>query len=384
MSLRPAERAALSLWLCAARKLDPDCCSSDDQATRDLVDAALSCIHNGAKTAVVDVAADDDISPYLLRIADALCSLGQNKPDRPIELAAAEALLRQMADFVGDFDGESSITGERVRTACGILELAGIIEARIRSLIDPTNRLIREISSIRYVTAFSESPQEFAPFRMNGATNISLSPRVVTLVFKFEGITSLDLWHLAYTLHHELVCHTFQGAFGGNGLRNAHASSHWTEGWMDTVARDLVLDWLKHREAPIDWLPLRGDAAEAAVWFFHNSRYEAPIGLKKDQILSRGRAREACRALSDILSACGMASSVDEAKELSRKFSLSVNSHAHADFKRLDSLGANLRVALLNRVREEIAVEAARSCLAFIGHEDLTKLEADVSSVVQG
>ena len=72
-------------------------------------------------------------------------------------------------------------------------------------------------------------------------------------------------------------------------LPNAPASCHWTEGWMDTLAFDLVEDWVTLDEAPRDWLPLRGSDARGACWGFHDHRYKAPSKLKTDQLDGDGK-----------------------------------------------------------------------------------------------
>lgn len=379
MPLQPAERAALAFWLIAARQLDPDCCFLEDQPSLSLLQAARSRLRDGAESAGLYVRSTAEIGGHIARVADALRDVQSitASPSAP-EVVAAEALLRQLAMGIqeaGDGDGPALNIADYHPCACGVLVLAGLIEARVREIIGCGGAGRRQMPDVRYVTAFAEDAQELAPFRLNGEADIRHLPRTVTLVLRPEEMTSRDLWHLAYTLHHELVCHAFQGAFSGGRLPNAHASCHWTEGWMDTVAHDLVLDWLRRNEAPPEWLPLRGDAAVAELWRFHEHRYLQPRGLKGSQVKLRQRARAAYRALVVTLFSCGIAASEEEAERLARRFSLAANTHSDANCGRLLPIASKLRIALLNVARPEMGVEAARVCLTFIADDRFDDLE---------
>ena len=145
----------------------------------------------------------------------------------------------------------------------GLLGLAAIIEARVQQLYVVEGGLPNDLDlKVTYVTAFAVDTRDFDPFCINGNAIIGKSPRVVELTLKARALTSRDLWHIALTIHHELICHIFQGARSNERLRDAHPTCHWSEGWMDTLAFDLVLNW---DEAPLAWLPLRGENAQGEI-----------------------------------------------------------------------------------------------------------------------
>lgn len=379
MTLQPAERAALALWLAAARQLDPDCWFAEDPAAQALMVAARGHLHQGALEARVNVGSVSEIAGHIDGVADRLLELGKKNPGGSIpEVAAAEALLRQIAVGIKPSDDGCALAGP---CTCGALELAAMIEARVRTLIDHKGG--RRLPEIHYVTAFADDEGLVAPFRVNGQARINSSPRTVTLLLRPERMTSRDLWHLAYTYYHELVCHAFQGALDGAAPGNAHASCHWTEGWMDTVTRDLVLDWLDHNAAPANWLPLRGDNAVAEIWRFHEHRYLEPPGLKANQVTLRREARDAYRELASVFEQCCFASSSADAKQLVWQFSLAANSHPEADCDRLATIGANLRICLRkNKPLHGAGVWAADACVRFIGDSRLDELEKALAAIV--
>jgi hypothetical protein len=226
---------------------------------------------------------------------------------------------------------------------------------------------------IEYTTAVSVDGRELAPFRVDGMTDTGLEPRVVTIIVSPKDMRSRDLWHVAYTFGHELLCHAIQGAAVGPTSPNAHTSCHWSEGWMDTLAFDVVSEWVDDLSVLRDWLPLRGEDARGELRKFHEHRYIAPLGLAKDDLLRRRRARDTYRALAKTLSDSHIATSVAEAQQMARQFSVAAN--LHADCHRLKALASRLRIALLSPARPGDDVNAAAACLAFSLHHDLTILE---------
>src|SRR6516162_1367914 len=173
-------------------------------------------------------------------------------------VSAAQTLLRQTA--------ESLLQGAN-EDGCGVLGLAALIETRVRTILTTCARMPPGSSPvIQYETTLTNDTVGVTAFCVNGQANITRSPRVITVVMRTGGITARCLWHIAYTLHHELVCHAFQGALASRRVPNAHATCHWTEGWMDTVAFDLVSDWLADPTLPRAWLPLGGEDARGELW----------------------------------------------------------------------------------------------------------------------
>jgi hypothetical protein len=202
----------------------------------------------------------------------------------------------------------------------------------------------------------------------------------VTMVLRAQPLTSRDLWHIAYTLHHELICHIFQGALAEKDKRlpDAHPNCHWSEGWMDTLAFDLVAEW---NDPPRSWLPLTGEEALGALRRFHDHRYEAPPRLSPDDVKRRRLARAAYRQLPKTLLNYGLATSAEEARDIARRFSLMANTHREADCSRLKTLGTKLRMLLLSAARPEAGVAAAAACLKFTAQPDLAKLEHEIDAI---
>jgi hypothetical protein len=228
MPLKPAEKVSLALWLSAARRLDPECCKTDSDAGLALLKQAYGILQYGAESATYHVKSDATIPDYLECVAQELERLltDDAAPDAP-EVASAVDLLRELAhdgDWNGTGDGSAVVgkTGNSLSRCSGVLHLAALIESRVRVLIERETGLpFGRAPIIKYVTALTSFDHEVAPFRLNGRANIRLSPRTVTLVLKEGKITCRDLWHLAYTLHHELVCHAFQSGFAPGLVPNA-------------------------------------------------------------------------------------------------------------------------------------------------------------------
>jgi len=157
---------------------------------------------------------------------------------------------------------------------------------------------------------------------------------------------------------------------------------------MDTVAFDLVEDWT---DAPLSWLPLRGENARGEVRRFHEERYVK--SLKGDDRKRRQRARDAYRKLAEILSSNGLCTEA-EAQERVRRFSLIANAHPEAPhleapnpavpdeprMTRLKALSTRLMGLLLTRVRLKAQLSAARACLAFTESQDLAMLEQEIQA----
>jgi hypothetical protein len=385
MALSPSEQASLALWLTAARCLDPDCCASEDSIERTAISAARGILYGDAAGAALIVNTDAAVASHLERAADKLAKLRAGPPVPPVgalsNVKAAEGLLRERATAAHQCtNGDSAAIGKPI-CDCGLLNLAALVELRVQRFLEENALLAPDAHpAIRYVTALTNDNHDFEPFRVNGQVNIRRQPRIVTIILLADGLTCRDLWHLAYTLHHELICHAFQGASSSRNLPNPHPRCHWSEGWMDTVAFDLVSDWVDDETKPLGWLPLGGEDAKGELWKFHDHRYVKPRGLDDNDIRRRRWAREAYRRLAKILSDCGMAA-LGDAEEIARRFALAANAHIEADCHRLNSLGIRLRTALLNVARPQAGVAAAAACLAFSVDHDLEKLEQCVNEI---
>jgi hypothetical protein len=388
MPLTPLEKTTFALWVAAARYLDPTCCGADDPTDRKILDAARACLYADAKGAELAVNSDETAARHLQAAADKLDGLISAYPISPsiADLQATQALLRESALCVatcGSCDGIAvHKPGRDPLGSCGLLPLAAIVETRIRRLIESVSALsFEDAFAIQYVTGLTEDNSTFAPFRVNGEANIGRSPRTVTVVLKVAGMSSRDLWHVAYTLHHELVCHAFQAAFANEVPANAHPRCYWSEGWMDTVSFDLVWEWVDDADVPSKWLPLKGEEAKGEIRRFHDSRYTEPPGLSPDDTMRRQRARAAYRQLEKTLLESRMAASKEEAAQFARRFALVANVHPEANSRRLKDLASRLRDTLLSVARPEAGLSAAQACLAFCADRNLAKLETVLKSL---
>lgn len=388
MPLRPDERAALALWLTAARTLDPDCIHHCGSNTLAIIGAARSSLTHAANTAPLYVTSSANIGPFIEEVSQQLQPFVADAPESGgEEIGRAAMLLQEIAAGIAvcsDGDGhalEESASDRSPPSTCGALQFAGIVERNVQKIFEYCGAPLRQWPIIYFSTYFSEA-SKLAPFRVNGEARINRIPRTVILLLHPEKITSRDLWHLAYTLHHELICHGLQGSHNSAPLPNAPQRCNWTEGWMDTVVHDVVLEWLASGLAPLAWLPLRGDEARATLWEFHDYRYQAPPNLIPAQVKLRRRTRDAYRALTATLTSMGIATSREEAERLSRRFSLAANVNADANWERLDGIASRLRIALLNKSRPELPIGAVNACLEFIGHNRMDMLEDALHQLV--
>jgi len=386
MPLPPNGLTALTLWLCGGRYFDYECCPVDDDEGSQILISARGIVDGAAKIAQTKVRAWPKVAPFLVEKADDISHLRRAGPRDLIlsMIVAAEEYIRSTASNVaaGDkCDGPAMTLNPYTPDRCGLLGLAAIIEARIRQLYSLEGGLPDTLDlQINYITVFAEDTWDFRPFSIKGTAAITQSPRLVHLVLRNDSITSRDLWHIAYTLHHELVCHIFQGACSMERLQDAHPKCHWSEGWMDTLAFDLVTDW---SEAPTAWLPLRGENATGEIRRFFDSRYIDPPFLGKDNLRRRQQARDAYRLLGKVLFEHDICLSDAEARQRVRRFSLTANAHPAASSKRLKTLASKLILSLTTVARPEARVAAARACFAFTESHDLVKLEQEIEAAFQ-
>ena len=383
MPLPPPHKAVLALGLTVVRHLDDECCDDEDPGIQAKRRAARGILHKGVHGAEVHVTSSAGVAPYLAKSARELESeIGLDVRD----VRAAHDFLTTVARGVRDDDGDGiahppSASG---RCACGILELAGLVEQRVRDALGAAEvDLSANNPVVRYETYLVGEHELLASFRVGGSANIEPSPRVVNVLLKLDDTFSArDMLHVAYTLHHELVCHAFQSALSDGPRINAHQKCHWTEGWMDTLAYDLTKTWIKSEAAPVEWIALNGETALGEVRSFHESRYREPPRIDKLDVQRRRWARDAYRAFARTLEDSAIARSPREAKSLGQKFSLTLNSHAQADWKRLRRLATNMLIALVSRNRWEPAIAVAQAGFAFVHDRDLEGLELKVDQAV--
>jgi hypothetical protein len=391
MSLQPSGLTALTLRLCSSRYFDFECYPFDDcdGEGNNILEAGRGIVEGGAKRAKLSVNNWNESAPFLTEQADYMFSLiNKNKHinsyfidifDRADEFirSAASKIATNAADG-NNFDGPAITSGSSEPDRWGLLGLASIIEARVRGLYQAEGGVpVNIVINVNYVTTLTFDNRDFAPFGINGNAVIRRSPRVVYLTLEDREITARDLWHIAYTLYHELVCHIFQGARSSARLEDAHPTCHWSEGWMDTIAFDLVADW---DDAPRAWLPLRGENARGEIRRFHEERYVNPPLLKGNDRKRRQRARDAYRKLAEVLYCYRLCVSKAEAQGVVRRFSLLANAHPEADWKRLKTLATRLIGLLLTSARAAAPISAARACLAFTESHDLAKLEQEIEA----
>jgi hypothetical protein len=383
MPLQAADKAKLALWLCAARTLDDDCCTTDDPRGLSLVAAARSFIEGAAGGADLEVSEASQIGPYLekaVKHLDGLPRQGINETAASM-VSSASNLLRLIITGLQIEDNGDGPAISKVGSApcsCGLLGFAAEIEHRIRELHATEAALPYEKGpELTYNTTLAEpaASQDFEPFCVDAKASIRQSPRMVTILLRKQHLKGRDLWHIAYALHHELICHAFQGASANETLSDAPASCHWSEGWMDAVAFELVDGWTNQSRP---WLPVSGESAKGAVRELHEHRYVQPKSMSRDDVMRRRQARDAYKKLSEILKHYEIVSSENEAREVARRFSLMANSHPLANWRRLKSLGTNLRLLLTNTIRSEAAIAAAQACLAFTVHGRLEELEVAI------
>lgn len=381
-----AEIASLALRVTAARCLDPEC-MVEDEPNEDLLEAARGILLCAIKGAPRALKSDITIASYLRSAAEKLSELLDESPVGNSNIVEAIRLLNDLAQDMerrgngnGNYDDRDEEQGSAVG---GVLELIKLIESHVRRILEATASLPSGRDPvIRYPIRVTQDDDALAPIGVCGLTNIKQVPREVTIVLKASEITSRDLLRLAYTLHHELICHAFQAALASGDLPNAHASCHWTEGWMDTLAFDVVCDWARNPVEADTWVRLRGEDAKGELRHCHDVRYTKSTDLKPADVKARRCAREAYRRLAVALVECRIATSEGHAAEIAHRFTLNANTHARADCRRLKRLGSQLRMILLSVARPaETRYAVALACWDFIQHRDFDRLEIEIAAL---
>ena len=78
---------------------------------------------------------------------------------------------------------------------------------------------------------------------------------------------------LPYLLLHEILCHAFQSLDNPPIRPDADPSDAWSEGWMDTLAYKLALEWLNKHDKTAFIRPGEYRDAERQIIDLHNARY---------------------------------------------------------------------------------------------------------------
>ncbi|MDL2403025.1 hypothetical protein [Rhizobium mayense] len=372
MPLDPGLKTATALWIAAARFADPDACDVEDDATFQAHEDVFAKLHAHAVSAKRTVKDNGDIAG---RCKDALGDVvGIGFQHNSLQLLQRTLGGLAVSLVQGNGDGPACRNGVcSVACGSGVLEIAGLVEARIRETFSMGGAAFGDEPAIVYATTLTPLGQQFAPFKVTGSTDSNKVIRIVNLVLLEGQLSATDVVDLIYTLHHELICHAFQGYRSRRPTPNAPAQCHWSEGWMDTLAFDIAELWID--EGRSDWVPLKGERGKGQLRAFHEHRFgDQPFLLRSDRTRRRG-AREAFRDLAAILAQTGMAASFEEADTLCRTFTWMVNTHPEAEWRRLKLLATRLQQNLLSKIRHEDAVAAAQACLSFLVDGDLAKLE---------
>jgi hypothetical protein len=370
--LTPSKLASLELRVIAARHLDQNAAFPITEEGCDALNSARGRVTAFAQGAGFDVKASSTVGPYLQKAASHLSSM---LADASVVENIAEMIAKAAVAL------QTSAIGLDGMTDCGceLINLTNLVERRALHSYESTGAVSGKAPPIRFETEVIEDAQgHLKPFRVAGSVDITISPRIVRLTVKDDDLTAWDLCQLAYVVHHELFCHAFQ-AVGTACHRNAPPQCYWTEGWMDSLAFVMSVQWAEHNNAPHAWLPVTGPDATGAMATFHESRYRDPKGLKFLDAKNRRAARHAFHALVDALVDNGMANCREDAESLVFRFSLLANAHPNADLATLRRICLHFQNSLLSQARKAQTGAVALACIDFLRHRNLTILETDLA-----
>ena len=377
MPLSYADRASLALRMVGARYLD-DSEASGSQAVALAFDSARGKIVSRVKDAPLRVRDCATLASHLRGAAIDLREVAKATPVATIDAAAAQFERIAASVYPGNGDGPASLVANGApRCCCGVLDLAAVIEQEVRQAYSQAAKLSASIPAITYETwlvAAGNRSDNLQHFHVAAEADIRQAPRMIKVEIRNHDLSGKELCQLAYQTFHELVCHGFQTGHLPSAKENAHPTCHWSEGWMDSIACEMALNWVTGpNTGPHPWLPFGGATASGHVQARHEARYHAEPGLGADDLKIRRAAREALRRLAIAFHVNGLARSLDEAKQLACEFSLIAN--AHADCRRLKRLSELLQSMLLSAAREHRTGEIAMACLDFAASRDFDSLE---------
>jgi hypothetical protein len=390
MPLEPHQRASLTLRIAAARHLD-DNASPISQTEGQVLELARQKLSTRRASSCLD----PNVARHLKEAASDLSTLLNSshlQPDhlahKMIDAAASELDISQCANCVAQGQGEVNTPGF-INCRCGFLDLAGMVEQKIsKKYIDAGAWAIDSQPKVSYRTAIIEDAMgNLSPFKTGGETDIRSIPGIVTLTLKDCDLLSTDLCHLFYLIHHELICHAFQGNSHSARRTNAPARCPWSEGWMDVLAYELTISWVAGYASSGNWLPNGGSPVQVALRGYHDARYERgyndarhenPRGLLGTDAKLRRAARVAFYALGAAFLENGFAKSKADADELVHRFSLVANGHTEAQHEILGDICAYLQTSLLSRPRSYATGKTVDLCHQFLKNRDLRWLLAEL------
>jgi hypothetical protein len=367
MSLTLDQKSAFAVRLVAARLLDSACIN--DTAEKNLIDAAAATLEAHAVNAVNAVFSETHVSRFVSSAAEGIEDLASHSR----RVFQAKAALMDMADQMpGDGSG---VPWARQAGACkrsGILELAEMIEAYVRSEAARAGVALADHPPIQFFTGIGALRADFGSFHIAGYSNIDADPRQIVIKCFKGKFAGRDVNHISYNLFHELVCHGLQNYQSGNKQENTEDGSPWTEGWMDTVAFAMAAEWLS--TGPSDWIPAQGADALAHVRRFHDERYEPVDQLTFADMARRRNARNCFYALARRLKESWLVHSDQEAVDQVKVFSLLLNTHGLVRVSDLDNFVTFLWNLLRPAGDSGRAARAAKACLSFVTDQNPTRL----------
>lgn len=338
---------AIALRLAAAQFLDPDCADGDDHAEFQFRSEAFGILHGEAKKAT-SAQSGPKAKQKLVRAMAELHQMGFNPH--------AESAHQSLEAFLLDLESHNVHAEPIAAIAAKIAdhvwsELAGTCAHA--GLSQPP---------LRFSTSLNKTINARA---VSGETSISGLERSVWLLLTDETLRSDRFVEIIYTLFHEIVCHAFQ-AVDSSCPEDVGADCAWTEGWMDTVARDMACEWVSSSQSGS---PLSPESARMTIMSAHESRYrrfsDPAIGM------ARRQAREACVKFPGLLLKFNFEKTTAASKSTARAFSFALNSHPLTTKKRLKIIGDNLRRAIGREEVPTVQSEAVAACVDFVQKRNL-------------
>ncbi len=370
MPLKPGQKTQLALRMASARFLDVKCATTDDGDILAELKGAASVVESRAATATSRVKNDEAVSAYIETTAASLAEF-LLAPD----VAECQQALNVLSHSIAG-DGTRLNSKTVPHCASGVLELACLIEANVRDEASKLGVKLAPVPYIRYRTAITGNSKTVHPFSVAGAADISPSQPEVSITLLNAALSGTDINQLSYVLHHEIVCHAFQGYKAGGQRENAPAASAWSEGWMDMYAYDLAEEWVA--TGPKAWVPARGEDAIGQIRAYHDHRYLNPTQLDTSAATKRRQARNSYRALAHAYLGSNTSFSKEEAGRMAERFSLMANSHPEATSHELDEICAIIGAVLLDSEDAQKWSAIAEACSRFIADENLLTLKADL------
>lgn len=340
---------AVALRLAAAQFLDPECANGDDAAELQLRNEAFSILHGEAKKAVHV----QDVAKARRTLSNAIAELRELGPGPNVGSALVS---------LETFSLDLRTNGLRAEPIAPVA--TKIAEYVWKELAGAGAHAAQGRPLVRFETSQNKDINARA---VSGETSISGSERAVWLLLTDETLRSGRFVEVLYTLFHEIVCHAFQ-AVGSSFPEDVGADCAWTEGWMDTIARDMACDWVSDSRSPS---PMSPESARMTIMSSHESRY----GGLSDPVIKamRRQAREACVGFPRLLVKHNSKMTKSASEHKARAFSFALNTHSLITRRQLKTIGDNLRKAIGRAELHSIQSEAVSACLDFVEDRNLTR-----------